>query len=330
MQLATNEALLHIDRLTAEFPTRRGKLKAVDGVSLRLASGKALGLVGESGSGKSVTGLSMLRLIRPPGRITGGRIVFEGADLLAKTPSEMRALRGARMAMIFQDPSATLNPVLTIGLQLTEQLQSHDRSMGRAAARARAIEVMEQVGIPGAAARLGSYPYEFSGGMLQRVVIAAALLLSPALIVADEPTTALDVTIQAQILDLLHNLKDGSASTAILLISHDLGVIAQICGEVAVMYAGTIVEMGPTDEILARPVHPYTIGLVQAIPTLEPNGLPIVAIPGAVPDMTRPPPGCPFHPRCAVAVARCRQERPQLSPIGPGRSVACHVASGTA
>jgi peptide/nickel transport system ATP-binding protein len=320
-----SEPLLSIDGLVTRFPTKRGLLTAVDGVSLSLERRETLGLVGESGSGKSVLGLSVMRLVQRPGRIEAGSIRFAGTSLLDIDGEEMRRLRGARMSMIFQDPTATLNPVLTIGDQVGEVLRWHVPNIGAGEMRERVVEMLDRVGIPNASRRFGDYPHEFSGGMQQRVIIAAALILNPALVIADEPTTALDVTVQAQILDLLRRLKDGEPETAIILVSHDLGVVGEMCDRIAVMYAGNLVELAPTDEILDDPKHPYTIGLIASIPRLDGDEQDLQSIPGRLADPISPPPGCKFNPRCPQAHERCRIERPRLQFLANGRAVACHL-----
>ncbi len=320
-----SEALLSIDNLVTRFPTKRGRLTAVDGVSLTLERRETLGLVGESGSGKSVLGLSVMRLVQPPGKIESGSIRFGGHSLLDLDAEEMRRLRGRRLAMIFQDPTATLNPVLTIGEQIAEVLRWHTPDMSPAETRERVAEMLDRVGIPNAGRRLGDYPHEFSGGMQQRVIIAAALILNPHLLIADEPTTALDVTVQAQILDLLRRLKDGEPETAIILVSHDLGVVGEMCERIAVMYAGNLVEVAPADDILDDPKHPYTLGLIASIPRLDREVGQLNPIPGRLADPVSPPLGCKFNPRCAHAFDRCRIERPGLKTIAPGRQVACHL-----
>ena len=320
-----SEPLLSIENLVTRFPTKRGRLTAVDGVSLTLERRETLGLVGESGSGKSVLGLSVMRLVQPPGKIESGTIRFAGTSLLDLGADEMRKLRGQRLAMIFQDPTATLNPVLTIGEQIGEVLRWHLPSIGPAELRKRVVEMLDRVGIPNASQRFGDYPHEFSGGMQQRVIIAAALILNPALVIADEPTTALDVTVQAQILDLLRRLKDGEPETAIILVSHDLGVVGEMCERIAVMYAGNLVEVAAADDILDDPKHPYTVGLIASIPRLDREVGALNPIPGRLADPVSPPPGCKFHPRCIHAFDRCRVERPVLKMLSPGRQVACHL-----
>jgi len=317
--------LLTVRDLRTQFRTQDGVVKAVDGVSFELARGETLGVVGESGCGKSVTALSIMRLIpQPPGRIASGEIVFDGQDLLKLSDEQMRRIRGRRIAMIFQDPMTSLNPVLTISRQVTEALELH-LGMSRRAARERAIELLDMVGIPAARARIDDYPHQFSGGMRQRVMIAMALSCNPELLIADEPTTALDVTIQAQIIDLIKKLTS-DFGTAVMFITHNLGVVAGLCDRVNVMYAGHIVESAPTEELFAHPKHPYTLGLLRSIPRLdEARREKLVPIQGLPPDLIAPPPGCPFAPRCAYHVERSLIERPELREVRPGHLVACHV-----
>jgi peptide/nickel transport system ATP-binding protein/oligopeptide transport system ATP-binding protein len=316
--------LLEVEELVTEFRTRGGALRAVDRVSFGLDRGETLGIVGESGSGKSAIAQSIMRLVQPPGRIAGGRIRLDGEDLLALPEAAMRRLRGARIAMVFQDPTSTLNPVLTVGEQIAELLRCH-RGLGRRAARAQGITMLERVGIPAAATRYDSFPHELSGGMQQRVIIACALILHPELVIADEPTTALDVTVQAQILDLLRRLQDSERGTAIILITHNLGIVAELCERVAVVYAGRIVEIGPVRRILEAPRHPYTAGLIASIPRLDGgDGGELQPIPGTVADPLRPPPGCRFHPRCPRAFERCLSEAPPAH-AQPDGAVACHL-----
>jgi peptide/nickel transport system ATP-binding protein/oligopeptide transport system ATP-binding protein len=322
-------ALLEVSGLEAHFFTRSGVVRAASGVSFRVERGEVLGVVGESGSGKSVTGLSLLRLLDPPGRVVAGEVLLEDErghkeDLLRASEARMRSVRGDRIAMIFQDPMTALNPYLRVGAQLVEVLELH-RGMRRAEARKKAIEMLAAVGIPSPEARIDAHPHELSGGMRQRVLIAMALLCDPALLIADEPTTALDVTIQAQILELIRERKEASGMSVIL-ITHDLGVIAGMADRVLVMYAGRVVEEGPVGAIFADPRHPYTIGLRRSIPRLDdPEGRALTPIPGLPPSAVRLPPGCPFHPRCAFAVARCREEYPERRAISPDHTVRCHV-----
>jgi peptide/nickel transport system ATP-binding protein/oligopeptide transport system ATP-binding protein len=320
----TTADLLEVRGLVAEFRTRGGAFRAVDGVDLTLARGETLGLVGESGCGKSVTSLSIMRLIPdPPGRIAGS-IRLAGEDLLAKSEEEMRRVRGGRIAMIFQEPMTSLNPVHTVGAQIVEAIRLH-RPLDAGSARARALEMLRLVRIPDAERRLGEYPHELSGGMRQRVMIAMALACDPEILIADEPTTALDVTIQAQILELMRDLRDRTGA-AILLITHDLGVVAELAQRVMVMYAGRAVEEADVATLFADPQHPYTIGLLGSIPQLAARGERLDAIEGAVPDPRAPPAGCRFHPRCPFADARCRAEAPPLAAFAPGHRVACWKA----
>jgi len=320
----TGAPLLSVKGLSTEFRTDRGTVRAVDDVSFDLAAGETLAIVGESGSGKSVTALSVLRLIpTPPGRISSGEVLFEGRDLLKLDEREIRAIRGNRIAMIFQEPMSSLNPSLTVGLQIAEPVQLH-RKAPWAAALDKAGELLERVRLPDARSRLSSYPHQFSGGMRQRAMIAMALACQPQLIIADEPTTALDVTVQAQILALLKELTR-AANSALILITHDLGVVARYADRVCVMYGGRVAEMGPAREIYAHPRHPYTIGLMASVPRLDHEaGSRLVPIEGQPPDLSRLPPGCAFQPRCRFATERCRVERPPLVSTGPDHLSACH------
>ncbi len=317
------EPLLEIVNLKTTFHTRAGDVPAVNGVSLAIARGETLGVVGESGSGKSVTALSTMRLLpEPPAEITADRVLFEGADLLSMSLPELRELRGGKMTMIFQDPMTSLNPVFSIGFQLMESIQVHMK-VGRAAARDRAVEMMNRVGISAAEKRLTSYPHEFSGGMRQRVMIAMALSCNPSLLIADEPTTALDVTIQAQILELMRGLSR-EFNTAVMLITHDLGVIAGMAQRVAVMYAGRVVETTDTKRLFAKPAHPYTQALLHSIPRLDDEpGTRLTPIVGAPPDLLHLPKGCSFAPRCPKVQARCREEIPPLQSAGDEQLAAC-------
>ncbi|MFI7131474.1 dipeptide ABC transporter ATP-binding protein [Nonomuraea sp. NPDC050153] len=317
-------ALLEVRGLRTEFATAAGVVHAVNDVSLTLRPGQILGVVGESGSGKSVTARSILRMVPEPGRIAAGEIRFGGRDLLGLSEEEMRRIRGAEIAMVFQDPQSALNPVLTVGAQIVEALTVH--GTGKRAARARALELLRQVGIPDAARRIDDYPHQFSGGMRQRAVIAIALASSPSLLIADEPTTALDVTIQAQILRLLTQLRD-ELGIAVLMITHDMGVVAEMCDDVVVMYGGRVVERGPVETIFARQEHPYTADLLKAMPRMDAaGGNRLPAIPGAPPDPAALPPGCAFHPRCRLAEDRCRTEVPELLPLATaGHAAACWV-----
>ena len=317
--------LLEVNDLRTQFYTHDGLVKAVNGASFSLNEGEALGLVGESGCGKSVSALSLMRLIpQPPGMIVSGEVWFDGRDLLKLKEDDMRKVRGNDMAMIFQDPMTSLNPVLTIGRQISEALELH-KGMDRSAARKRTIELLELVGIPAARSRVDDYPHQFSGGMRQRVMIAMALSCEPKLLLADEPTTALDVTIQAQILDLIKRLRQ-ELGMAIIMITHDLGVVAGIADRINVMYAGYIVETGTVDEIFSNPRHPDTRGLLESIPRLdEPRKEKLVPIEGLPPDLVDSPLGCCFEPRCPYAVERCVHETPSLEPVVPGHRIACWV-----
>jgi oligopeptide/dipeptide ABC transporter ATP-binding protein len=312
--------------LRTEFRTGGSSFAAVDGISFSLAPGETLGIVGESGCGKSVTSLSIMRLVpNPPGRITAGEIRLEGRNLLDLPESDMRAVRGDDIAMIFQEPMTSLNPVQTVGDQIIEAVQLH-RSLSAAAARARALEMLQLVKIPSPETRLDEYPHQLSGGMRQRVMIAMALACDPKLLIADEPTTALDVTIQAQILDLLRDLRERTGA-AIMLITHDLGVVAELAHRVIVMYAGRIVEEAPVGLLFADPQHPYTLGLLGSIPRLGSDGDErLTAIEGVVPNPYALPPGCRFSPRCPLADEKCRSEQPALREIVPGHRAACWKA----
>lgn len=314
--------LLDVQNLAVTFAAAAGEVSAVSNVSFQIFPGEALGIVGESGCGKSVTAHSLMRLVPvPPGRYTAGRILFDGRDLLTLSEKELEAIRGNQISMIFQDPMTSLNPVLTVGSQIAEALRLHKQASQETAYR-ETVSLLAQVGIPSPGERFGNYPHEFSGGMRQRAMIAMALACEPRLLIADEPTTALDVTIQAQILDLLQELKN--RNTSILLISHDLGVIARLCSRVIVMYAGCIAEAGTAEEIFHSPRHPYTWGLLRALPRLNAaKGSRLVSIAGQPPDLANLPTGCPFHPRCPHAMQICMAEYPELSPITPGHSVHC-------
>ena len=319
------ESLLRIDDLRIWFRTRTGDVRAVDGVTLDIRPGEIVGLVGESGSGKSVTARSVIRLVpMPPGRLVGGTVRFDGRDLYALSEKEMQALRGGRIAMIFQDPMTFLNPLYTAGDQVAEAIRRH-QGLDRAAAQAKVVDLFRTVGIPNPEARYDAYPHQLSGGLRQRVMIAMALSSEPALLIADEPTTALDVTIQAQILALLRELQR-STGMSVLLITHDLGVVAEMCDRVAVMYAGQIVEQAPVDVLFREPQHPYTVGLMNAIPRTDAADVAPKPIEGSPPDMARPPAGCRFHPRCPYAEAICRESTPELRVVGPDHVAACHFA----
>jgi oligopeptide/dipeptide ABC transporter ATP-binding protein len=314
--------VLEVRDLRTHFVTDDGTVKAVDGVSFALGAGETLGIVGESGCGKSVTSLSILRLIpNPPGRIAGGEILFKGTNLLNLSDPEMRKIRGNDISMIFQEPMTSLNPVYTCGDQIMEAVILHQK-VGKTEARSRAIEMLRLVGIPSPEQRVDEYPHQLSGGMRQRVMIAMALSCQPEVLIADEPTTALDVTIQAQILDLLNRLQR-EMGMAILLITHDLGVVAETCNRVAVMYAGQIVEYAGVEDIFARPRMPYTVGLLGSIPVLGEERERLRVIPGNVPNPSEFPSGCKFHPRCPVAIDRCKVENPPLTTIRPGHEVRC-------
>ncbi len=317
--------LLEVEDLRTRFHTAEGTVYAVNGISFHLQEGETLAVVGESGCGKSVSMMSILGLIPvPPGEIASGRAQYRGRDLLKMTDSELEHVRGKEIAMIFQDPMTSLNPVLTIGTQLTESLIRH-MNMQPDRAAARAVELLEWVGIPDAARRLGDYPHQFSGGMRQRVMIAMALACSPSLLIADEPTTALDVTIQAQIVELVRRVQDELAM-AIIWITHDLGVVAGLANRVVVMYAGYIVEEADVDSLYENPRHPYTVALLGALPRVDKRrDRRLKSISGAPPNLLVEPHGCPFAPRCEFALDRCRQEMPRLENIGPGRYLACWV-----
>lgn len=315
--------LLSVNRLKTHFATPEGVIRAVDDVTFSVDRGRVLGLVGESGCGKSVTALSLMRLIQPPGRIISGEIFFDGQDLLKLDSENIRRLRGDRMAMVFQDPMTSLNPVFTTGNQISEILRVH-KGLKRSEAMSKAQSLLQRVGIPDPSRRVREYPHQLSGGMKQRVMIAMAISCDPSLIIADEPTTALDVTIQAQILRLLRELIETS-KTALILISHDLGVIAEMADEVAIMYAGKIVEYANTTEIFAGPLHPYTIGLLQSIPRGEEKKKRLQTIEGSVPRLSDLPEGCMFNPRCKYVVERCRREEPGLVDTGGGHLVRCWV-----
>jgi len=315
-------ALLEVSDLTVHFETEDGLVEAVDGASFDVRPGEILGLVGESGSGKSVMALALLRLIRRPGRIVRGAARFEGKDLLQLSEEEMRAVRGARIAMVFQSPRTALNPVLPVGRQIARLFELHQGAW-RGEAWARTIEMLKLVGISEPDRRARQYAHQLSGGMCQRVMIAMALATSPRLLLADEPTTGLDVSIAAQILDLLKDLGRRTGAS-ILLITHDLGVVAEVCDRVAVMHAGQIVEVGTATEIFARPLHPYTQALVRSIPRID-RDVTMEPIPGTVPSLLAPPPGCRYADRCALALAVCRRERPALRPVAADHEVACHA-----
>ncbi|TMG96809.1 MAG: ABC transporter ATP-binding protein [Betaproteobacteria bacterium] len=315
-------ALLDVRALKTFFQVEGGEFPAVDGISFSIDPGRTLGIVGESGCGKSVTALSIMGLVpRPPGRIAGGEILFDGVDLLQLSAAALRELRGNRISMIFQEPMTSLNPVLTVGEQITEGILRH-RTMSRDAAKELAIEMLRMVHISSPEERFGDYPHRLSGGMRQRVMVAMALACKPKLLIADEPTTALDVTIQAQILDLMRTLRE-ETGTAIILITHDLGVVAELADDVVVMYAGRIVERATVAALFAEPQHPYTVGLLGSIPRLDIEQDRLAAIEGQVPNPLAPVTGCRFHPRCPFVIERCRHEDPPLIDLGNGHESAC-------
>jgi peptide/nickel transport system ATP-binding protein len=312
------QPLLEVRNLRVEFPTRRGRLVALDDVSFQIAPGEILGVVGESGAGKSLTGAAIIGLLDPPGRVASGEILFGGRRIDNLPYEEMRKVRGRQIGAIFQDPLTSLNPLYTVGRQLVETIMTH-LPLSSDEARKRAIHLLQETGIPAAEARIDQYPHQFSGGMRQRVVIALALAAEPKLIVADEPTTALDVSIQAQIISLLKRLcKEHGA--AVMLVTHDMGVIAETCDRVAVMYAGRIAEIGPVHDVIHAPAHPYTVGLMGSIPAMDEDRERLLQIDGAMPRLTSIPTGCAFNPRCPRAFERCRQERPDLLPAGATRA----------
>jgi peptide/nickel transport system ATP-binding protein len=322
----SSSPLLEVRHLRVEFPTRRGTLLALDDINLSIAPGEILGVVGESGAGKSLTGAAIIGLLEPPGRIAGGEILLDG-QRIDKLPDEaMRQIRGRQIGAIFQDPLTSLNPLYTIGQQLTETILTH-LPVSAAEARQRAIKLLQETGIPAAEQRLDQYPHQFSGGMRQRVVIALALAAEPKLIVADEPTTALDVSIQAQIISLLKRLcKDHGA--AVMLVTHDMGVIAETCDRVAVLYAGRVVEIGPVADVIHRPSHPYTTGLMGSIPAMDDTRERLLQIDGSMPRLNAIPTGCAFNPRCPQVMDRCRQERPELCDAGATQA-ACWLLDKT-
>ena len=316
--------MLRIRGLKTYFFTSSGVVNAVDGVDLDIGKGETVGLVGESGSGKTVTALSIMRLIpQPPGRIVHGEVLLEGDDLLKKTEHEMRKIRGDRVAMSFQDPMTYLNPVIRVGDQIAEAIMLHQQA-SRSEAVKKAVDAMEMVQIPSAADRAREYPHQLSGGMRQRILIAIAICCNPDLLIADEPTTALDVITQDQILELMRDLKNRIGSS-LLLITHDLGIVGELADYVAVMYAGNLLEYGDVNTILRRPRHPYTSGLLESTPRIDWGKRRLKMIPGTIPDMVHPPAGCRFHPRCAQAKASCVSEQPKLIEIEAGHMVACHT-----
>jgi oligopeptide transport system ATP-binding protein len=324
-----SEPLLEVRDLKTVFPTRDGVVKAVDGVSFRLDPGETLGIVGESGSGKSVTALSVMRLLQRPGKVVGGQVMFKGRDLTKVLEKEMQEIRGQEIAMIFQDPMTSMNPVFRTGWQVAEPVRLH-QNLHKAQAMAVAVSMLGKVGIPSPESRVRDYPHQFSGGMRQRAMIAMGLTTMPEVLIADEPTTALDVTIQAQILELLRNV-NREFGTATILITHNLGVVAGMCERVMVMYAGRIVESGPTVDVFAHPKHPYTWSLLRSIPRLDAERHePLKPIEGLPPDLMALPPGCAFHPRCSFKVERCLSDVPALNRVGETQLAACWVTqSGT-
>ena len=325
MSQTHSNPLLEVRNLTIDFDTRHGALRAVDDISFQLAPGEILGLVGESGAGKSLTGTAIIGLLESPGYISGGEILFKGERIDNLTQEEMRRLRGRKIGAIFQDPLTSLNPLLTVGTQLIETILTH-LDMNREQARKRALELLEEVGIPAPDQRIDNYPHQFSGGMRQRVVIALALCANPMLIIADEPTTALDVSIQAQILSILKKLcyENGAA---IILVTHDMGVIAETADRVAVMYAGRLVELGPVDQVIKAPKHPYTVGLMGSIPVVGSQAERLIQIEGAMPRLTDIPNGCAFHPRCGQAFELCSSRKPEMRQLERNQ-VACLLFEG--
>jgi peptide/nickel transport system ATP-binding protein len=321
--------VLAVRDLAVEFPYHHDTITPVRGVSFALARQQRLGIVGESGSGKSLTALALMRLLPPPGRIARGEVLLDGRDLTRLSEREMAGVRGGRIAIVYQDPMSSLNPVQTVGRQIVEAIRTHE-DVSRRVARARAIELLGDVGLRAPARRFDSYPHQFSGGMRQRVMIAMAISTGPDVLIADEPTTALDVTTQARIIDLLSRLV-GERETAVILITHDLGLAASFCDDVHVMYAGRIVERGAAEPLFARPVHPYTEALLSAICRLDYDVTrPIAAIPGQPPVPERLPTGCPFHPRCPHAIARCSVDEPDVHVLPDGRTAECHLAEARA
>lgn len=322
--------VLSVRNLETSFHTSNGQVRAVRGVSFDLHRGEVLGIVGESGSGKTVTSMSILRLLASTGYIAGGEIQFDGMDLAKISPRRMRQVRGKRIAMIFQDPMSSLNPLIPVGRQVAEMIEEHNPGLGKEAVRARALELLNQVHIPEAEHRYKSYPHEFSGGMRQRVMIALALACKPDILIADEPTTALDVTIQDQILKLMRRLRDES-EMSIIFITHDLGVVAELCTRVAVMYGGLLLEEAPVDDIFESPRHPYTLGLLASVPNVAQNKAErLLSIPGSPPDMLHPPAGCPFMPRCAYARNLCVGHMPPMLEVAPGHRSACWLLADSA
>ncbi|MDQ4098009.1 MAG: ABC transporter ATP-binding protein, partial [Actinomycetota bacterium] len=320
------EPVLAVEDLRVEFPTPAGVVRAVDGVSWSVRPGETIGIVGESGSGKSVSALAVMGLVPSPGRVTSGRVLFGGRDLLPLRERDLRRVRGREVAMIFQDPLSSLNPVFKVGVQVAEAVRAHHR-VGRVAARARAVELLQEVGVPDPRRRADQYPHQFSGGMRQRAMIAIALAGDPKVLLADEPTTALDVTVQAQILELLARLRR-DRQMSVVFITHDMAVVAGQAERVLVMYAGRVAEVGAAEPVFSSPGHAYTLGLLQSVAHLDGvRGRPLEPIPGQPPSLVRLPPGCPFHPRCRFATESCRRDVPALTPQpGEGHAAACHEA----
>ena len=322
----TGERLLEVDDLHVEFHTGEGVARAINGVNFSLDEGETLAILGESGSGKSVTAQAIMGILdMPPAKIPQGRILYKGQDLLTMDPEERRKGRGPEISMIFQDALSSLNPVFPVGWQIGEMFRMH-RGMNRSDAYDEAVRLMERVNIPAAKDRVKAYPHQFSGGMRQRIMIAMAIALDPKVLIADEPTTALDVTVQAQIMELLQDLQD-EHNMGLILITHDLGVVADVADRIAVMYAGRIVERADVNDIYANPAHPYTKGLLESIPRLDQKGQQLSAIGGLPPNLTRIPPGCAFNPRCVMGQDICRSEVPELLDVGPNRQSACHFST---
>jgi oligopeptide/dipeptide ABC transporter ATP-binding protein len=318
------DPVLQLEDLTVRFHLKRGQLTAIDGVTFTVHRGETFGLVGESGSGKTATARSVMRLIPiPPGEVVRGRILFEGTNILEYSPQQMRGLRGKKIAMVFQEPMSALNPVFTVGKQIADALRTN-LGMSKKEAKARVIELLQLVGIPSPASRYDNYVHEFSGGMRQRVMLAMALSCNPTFLIADEPTTALDVTIQATILELIRSMIE-RFDMSLIFITHNLGVVAHTCDTIGVMYASHLVELGTKNELFAHPLHPYTIGLLNSIPRLDTQTKYLTPITGSVCNMLQPPRGCKFHPRCAHAMDICTQEVPRLQEVAPGHFVACHL-----
>jgi peptide/nickel transport system ATP-binding protein len=324
--MTMTQPLLSVRDLVVEFPTRRGVLRALDGVSFDIAPGEVLGMVGESGAGKSITGAAIIGLIEPPGRIVSGEVRLAGERIDNLAPEAMRRIRGKRIGMVFQDPLTSLNPLYTVARQLIETIRAH-LDMSEKEARAHAVGLLDRVGIPAAARRIDDYPHHFSGGMRQRVVIALALAAEPELVIADEPTTALDVSVQSQIIDVLKEIC-AERGAAVMLITHDMGVIAETADRVAVLYAGRMAEIGPVSDVILSAHHPYTSGLMASIPTLVQDTDRLVQIPGTMPRLNAIPSGCAFNPRCEQAFDKCRADRPPLIDVAPRHAAACWLAEG--